>query len=157
MLRGMHPMSKPTDMKGGDFVPDDTRDGVGCFASVCAVALPFICAAFASLLCGCAGVGDGAKIVEGTDLTFGVQFPYTEQETMAVVNYLTGFRVGVAENARCRVKYTCAETNDYFGMITTRTAKTIDATVTPTVDPDEEEETESATPEKAAKPGKTAK
>lgn len=153
MLHGMHPMSKPTDMKGGDFVPDDTRDSVGCFASICAVVLPFICAAFAaSLLCGCAGVGDGAKIVEGTDLTFGVQFPYTEQETMAVVNYLTGFRVGVAENARCRVKYSCAETNSYFGMITTRTAKTIDATVTPTVDPDEEEETaEAETPEKAAK------
>lgn len=94
-------------------------------------------AALAALaLAGCGTLGDGAKIVEGTDLTFGVQFPYTEQETMAVVNYLTGFRVSVAENARCRVQYTCVETNTYFGMITTRASKTIDAKVEPTVDPD---------------------
>ena len=88
---------------------------------------------------GCAGIGDGAKVVEGADLTLGVQFPYADCDTMAVVNWLTGFRVTVAENARARVKYTCAETNDYFGMITTRTHKTIDATITPTVEDGEDE------------------
>jgi len=94
---------------------------------------------------GCAGMGDGAKVVEGTDLTLGVQFPYADCDTMAVVNYLTGFRVTVAENARARVKYTCAETNDYFGMITTRTHKTIDATITPTVEDGEDDGETAAT------------
>ena len=82
-------------------------------------------------------MGDGAKVVEGTDLTLGVQFPYADCDTMAVMNYLTGFRVTVAENARARVKYTCAETNDYLGIVTTRVYKNIDATVTPTIDPDD--------------------
>lgn len=101
----------------------------------------FIVAFAALLLGGCGSLGDGAKIVEGTDLTFGVQLPYADTtETMAVVNYLTGFRVSVAENARCHVKYSCFETNSYFGVITTRVGKTIDAKVEPTVDPDDEEE-----------------
>jgi len=96
-------------------------------------------------------------VVEGTDLTFGVQFPYADCETMAVVNYLTGFRVTVAENARCRVKYTSAETNSYFGLIETRVAKTIDAKVEPTIDPEEEDSEDCAPPEKAAKDAKPTK
>jgi hypothetical protein len=108
------------------------------------------------LVAGCAGMGDGAKVVEGTDLTFGVQFPYTDCETMAMVNYLTGFRVTVAENARCKVKYTSAETNSYFGLIETRVAKTIDATVEPTVDPEDDSE-DCAPPEQAAKDAKPTK
>ena len=101
--------------------------------------------AVTALFGGCSSMGDGAKVVEGTDLTLGVQFPYADCDTMAVVNYLTGFRVTVAENARARVKYTCAETNDYFGMITTRTHKTIDATITPTVEDGEGEDGATAT------------
>ena len=97
------------------------------------------CLAAPLLFGGCAGMGDGAKVVEGTDLTLGVQFPYADCDTMAVVNYLTGFRVTVAENARARVKYTCAETNDYLWCVTTRTWKTIDATVTPTMEADDGE------------------
>ena len=93
--------------------------------------------AVAMMFCGCSSMGDGAKVVEGTDLTLGVQFPYADCDTMAVMNYLTGFRVTVAENARARVKYTCAETNDYLGIVTTRVYKNIDATVTPTMDTDD--------------------
>lgn len=97
------------------------------------VTVAFLSAVFG----GCSSMGDGAKVVEGTDLTLGVQFPYADCDTMAVMNYLTGFRVTVAENARARVKYTCAETNDYFGIVTTRVYKNIDATVTPTMDTDD--------------------
>lgn len=108
-------------------------------AAVCVAYWVGFCLAALLLFGGCAGMGDGAKVIEGTDLTLGVQFPYADCDTMAVVNYLTGFRVTVAENARARVKYTCAETNDYLGMVTTRTWKTIDATVTPTVEDDDGE------------------
>lgn len=49
-----------------------------------------------------------------------------------VLNYLSGFRLGVAENAALKVKYTVAETNDFlWGAATTRTWKSIDAKVEP--------------------------
>ena len=138
--------------------PPRERRG-GCLsaigAAVAAVLYYYAFVALAPLVfSGCAGIGDGAKVVEGTDLTLGVQFPYADCETMAVVNYLTGFRVTVAENARCKVKYTSAETNSYFGLIETRVAKTIDATVEPTVDPEDEEE---APPETISTKSKTEK
>lgn len=98
-------------------------------------------------LCGCV-VDDGAKVVEGTDLTLGMSLPYSEgSETMAVINYLTGFRLNVAENSRCEMVYRCAETNEYlWGAATTRIQKYIKAKVEPcendeTVE-DEQEQTD---------------
>lgn len=116
------------------FEDDGSLNPLGWIALLVTVA--FV-SAVTALLGGCSSMGDGAKVVEGTDLTLGVQFPYADCDTMAVMNYLTGFRVTVAENARARVKYTCAETNDYLGIVTTRVYKNIDATVTPTMDPDD--------------------
>lgn len=88
----------------------------------------------------------GAKVTEGTDLAVGMTVPGSEGAlTLDALNYLTGFRLGVAENAQLKVKYTCAETNSYFGCITTRIYKHIDAKVepcestTPSKDEDEEE------------------
>lgn len=81
-------------------------------------------------LAGC--VYRGAKVTEGTDLAVGFTVPGTEGAIQFdALNYLTGFRLGVAENAALTVKYTCAETNDYFGIIHTRVYKTIDAKVEP--------------------------
>lgn len=93
-----------------------------------------IVAVAALALCtGC--VYKGAKVTEGTDLAVGFTVPGSEGVLqMDVLNYLTGFRLGVAENARLKVKYTCAETNSYLGVITTCTAKTIDAKVEPCAD-----------------------
>lgn len=79
---------------------------------------------------GC--VYKGAKVTEGTDLAVGLTVPGSEGAlTLDALNYLTGFRLGVAENAGLKVKYTCAETNSYFGCITTRIYKSIDAKVEP--------------------------
>lgn len=91
----------------------------------------------------------GAKVTEGTDLAVGMTVPGSEGAlTLDALNYLTGFRLGVAENAQLKVKYTCAETNDYFGCITTRIYKHIDAKVepcestAPSKDEDKDEEEE---------------
>jgi hypothetical protein len=82
-------------------------------------------------LCGCAY--KGAKVVEGTDLAVGFTIPGTDGAAqMDVLNYLSGFRLGVAENAGLKVKYTVAETNDFlWGAAITRTWKSIDAKVEP--------------------------
>lgn len=90
----------------------------------------FATLAAALALAGC--VYKGAKVTEGTDLAVGLTVPGFEGAlTLDVLNYLTGFRLGVAENAKLKVKYTYAGTNDYFGCITTRTYKHIDAKVEP--------------------------
>lgn len=83
-----------------------------------------------ALLTGC--IYRGAKVVEGTDLAVGFTVPGTDGAAqMDVLNWLSGFRLGVAENANLKVKYTVAETNDYFGVIHVRSWKTIDAKVEP--------------------------
>lgn len=89
-----------------------------------------VCAALA-LAAGCAY--KGAKVIEGTDLAVGFTVPGTDGAAqMDVLNYLSGFRLGVAENAALKVKYAVAETNDFlWGAATTRTWKTIDAKVEP--------------------------
>lgn len=82
------------------------------------------------LLAGC--IYKGAKVVEGTDLAVGFTVPGTDGAAqMDVLNWLSGFRLGVAENAALKVKYTVAETNDYFGVVYIRSWKTIDAKVDP--------------------------
>lgn len=84
----------------------------------------------AFLLGGC--VYKGAKVTEGTDLAVGFNVPGSEGALQFnIFNWLSGFRLGVAENSMLHVRYTTAETNSYFGVITTHTAKTVYAKVTP--------------------------
>ena len=81
----------------------------------------------------------GAKVTEGTDLAIGLNVPVSEGTLqLQCLNYLSGFRLGVDRNAILKVRYTVAETNSYLGCVTTRVAKTVDATVEPceTVTPD---------------------
>ena len=104
------------------------------FERVCAgvMSLFFLAAAFslASLVCGC--VYRGAKITEGTDLAIGLTVPGTEGVLQFnALNYLSGFRLGVAENAALTVEYSTVATNSYFGVVTTETAKRIKAKVEP--------------------------
>lgn len=95
-----------------------------------AILWPLLAAIAVVAVCGCAY--KGAKVVEGTDLAVGVTIPATEGTAeLNVLNYLSGFRLGVDRNAQLRVKYTVAETNSYFGCVTIRSAKTIDASVYP--------------------------
>lgn len=79
---------------------------------------------------GC--VYKGAKVTEGTDLAIGLNVPVSEGTLQfQVLNYLSGFRLGVDRNAVLKCKYTAAETNDYLGVVHTRVYKTVDASVEP--------------------------
>ena len=81
-------------------------------------------------LTGC--VYRGAKITEGTDLAIGLTVPGTEGVLQFnALNYLSGFRLGVAENAALTVEYSTVATNSYFGVVKTETAKRIKAKVEP--------------------------
>ena len=83
-----------------------------------------------ALLAGC--IYKGAKCTEGMDVSVGISVPGTEgAASLTILNYLSGFRLGVAENAALKVKYTVAETNDYFGVVHIRSWKTIDAKIDP--------------------------
>lgn len=95
----------------------------------------FIFSVIIMLLCGGCAM-NGAKIVEGKDLMVGLNIPSTEGTVrFDVINYLSGFRLGVASNSRLTVKYSCVETNSYlYGTITTQSHKDIDATVEPCED-----------------------
>ena len=102
------------------------RASLGCallLALVAALALMMICS-------GC--LYKGAKVVEGTDIAIGLSVPGTE-ETLQInaLNYLSGFRLGIAENAALTLRYSCATTNSYFGVVHSETVKSIDATVAP--------------------------
>lgn len=110
----------------GDGTPTGQNTGLpGVVAAVAAVVLA------ALLLSGC--VYKGAKVTEGTDLSVGLSIPGTEgAASVTILNYLSGFRLGLAQNAQMTLAYTVAETNTYLGIATTRTQKTITATVTPT-------------------------
>ena len=86
--------------------------------------------ALVALTSGC--LYKGAKITEGVDVAVGLSVPGTEDTLqLNALNYLSGFRLGVAENAALTLRYTCATTNTYFGVVHSETVKSIDATVSP--------------------------
>lgn len=84
----------------------------------------------AGLVCGC--VYRGAKVTEGTDLAIGLTVPGTEgMVQLNALNYLSGFRLGVAENSALTMEYTTVASNTYFGIVETQTSKRIKAKVEP--------------------------
>lgn len=112
----------------------ERRERLTCAHIICAwltgLALGFLTLALASLVSGC--IYKGAKITEGVDLAVGLTVPATDGAvSLDVLNYLSGFRLGVAENARLTVDYKTAETNSYLGCVTTRSVKRVVATVEP--------------------------
>ena len=103
---------------------------------------------------GCAS--ECAKVVEGTDLSVGFTIPGMEGEaSFTVFNYLSGFKCTTGESGRVKLKYRCSETNDYFGAITTRVAKEVEAEIEPVVDEPEEEEPEEKSEEAKPSDGET--
>ena len=113
---------------------ENRRERLTCAHIICAwltgLALGLATLALASLVSGC--IYKGAKITEGVDLAVGLTVPATDGAvSLDVLNYLSGFRLGVAENARLTVDYATAETNFYLGIVTTRTSKSVRATVEP--------------------------
>lgn len=91
----------------------------------------FAVAVAAMLACG-GCVYKGAKVTEGTDFSVGLSVPATDgAASMTILNYLSGFRLGVAENCRLTVDYRTVWTNEYFGVATTTGEKRVRATVEP--------------------------
>ncbi len=85
-----------------------------------------------AIVCNAGCVYKGAKVTEGTSLVIGMDIPGTDGVAqLNVLSWLSGFRLGVAENARLELEYAAAETNSYFGIVTTRTAKRVKALVEP--------------------------
>lgn len=63
-----------------------------------------VCAVAALALAGC--VYKGAKVTEGIDFSAGLSVPATEGAAqISFVNYLSGFRFGVAENSGMECKF----------------------------------------------------
>ena len=86
--------------------------------------------AIATALAGC--VYKGGKITEGTDLAVGLTVPGTEGALQVnALNWLSGFRLGVAENAALTVEYSSAATNSFFGVVQSSSVKRIKAKVEP--------------------------
>jgi hypothetical protein len=100
-------------------------------ATGCAILLALVAALSLMFICG-GCLYKGAKITEGTDIAVGLTVPGSEETVqLNVLNYLSGFRLGIAEHAALTLKYSCATTNSYFGVVHSETVKTIDATVEP--------------------------
>ena len=84
---------------------------------------------FALALCaGCAY--KGGKVVDGTNLAIGMTIPGTEW-TINALDYVGGVRVAGNDMTRITVTNEVAETNDYFGVVTTRRRTRMAAAIEP--------------------------
>lgn len=88
-----------------------------------------IAAFFCALFCaGCAY--RGGKVVDGANLAIGMTIPGTEWSINAL-DYVGGVRVAGQDSTRITVTNEVAETNDYFGVVTTRRRTRMSATIEP--------------------------
>lgn len=88
-----------------------------------------ILAACASILAaGC--VYKGGKVVDGTNLAIGMKIPGTEW-SVSVLDYIGGIRVAGQDSTHITVTHDVAETNTYFGVVTTSRRSTMTADVEP--------------------------
>ena len=87
------------------------------------------CAAF--LASGC--VYKGGKVVDGTNLAIGMKIPGTEW-SVSVLDYIGGVRVAGQDSTHITVTHEVAETNTYFGVVTTSRSSTLTADIDPRAD-----------------------
>lgn len=91
-----------------------------------------ILAACAALLAaGC--VYKGGKVVDGTNLAIGMKIPGTEW-SVSVLDYIGGIRVAGQDSTHITVTHEVAETNTYFGVVTTSRRSTLTADIEPLSD-----------------------
>ena len=91
-----------------------------------------ILAAFAAILAaGC--VYKGGKVVDGTNLAIGMKIPGTEW-SVSVLDYIGGVRVAGQDSTHITVTHDVAETNTYFGVVTTSRRSTLTADIEPLAD-----------------------
>lgn len=123
-----HPVRFSAPAPNPDAMTPAGRAAFGILLLVCGALFMFA----VSMCCGCCTTYKGAKVVEGTDLAIGVSIPSSDgMADLNVLNYLSGFRLGVAQNAGLSLTYTVAETNSYLGIVQTQTSKSIKARVEP--------------------------
>ena len=82
------------------------------------------------LLAGC--TSPFYKEVDGTSTILGVSLPDEQYIQINALSYLGGSKTIVREGATITHEYSCASTNDYFGIVHTREWRTNKITVTPT-------------------------
>ena len=91
-----------------------------------------ILAACAALFAaGC--VYKGGKVVDGTNLAIGMKVPGTEW-SVSVLDYIGGVRVAGQDSTHITVTNEVAETNTYFGVVTTSRRSTMTADIDPLSD-----------------------
>lgn len=87
--------------------------------------------ASAAILAGC--VYKGGKVVDGTNLAIGMKIPGTEWN-VSVLDYIGGVRVAGQDSTHITVTNEVAETNSYFGVVTTRRHTRLVADIEPLAD-----------------------
>lgn len=87
------------------------------------------CAAILSTGC----VYKGGKVVDGTNLAIGMKIPGTEWD-VSVLDYVGGIRVAGQDSTHIKVAHEVAETNTYFGVITTSRRSKMTADIEPLSD-----------------------
>ena len=78
--------------------------------------------------CGCAY--KGGKVIDGTNIAIGMTIPGTEW-SVNVLDYVGGMRVAGNDQTRISVTNEVAETNSYFGVVTTTRRTKLTAEIAP--------------------------
>ena len=104
---------------------DSTFDSIpllgGLLGAIAVAALVFLCN-------GCAY--KGGKVVDGTNLAIGMTIPGTEW-TINALDYIGGIRVAGNDMTSIIVTNEVAETNRYFGVVTTQRHSKMTARIEP--------------------------
>jgi len=80
------------------------------------------------LSCGC--IYRGGKVIDGTNLAIGITIPGTEW-TINALDYVGGIRVAGQDSTHIIVTNEVDETNEYFGVVTTRRKTKMTADIEP--------------------------
>lgn len=83
------------------------------------------------LAAGC--VYKGGKVVDGTNLAIGMKIPGTEWN-VSVLDYVGGICVAGQDSTHITVTHDVAETNTYFGVVTTSRSSKMTADIEPLSD-----------------------
>ena len=87
--------------------------------------------AIGALCNGCAY--KGGKVIDGTNLAIGMKIPGTEW-SISILDYIGGVRVAGQDSTHITVTHQVAETNTYFGVVTTSRRSTLTADIEPLAD-----------------------
>ena len=90
-----------------------------------------------ALLCGC--VNTGVSLIVGERTIWPEISDSGDNLGVKLYEDVKGARLWVRQNCRVDVQYKCATTNEYFGIMTTRSNMDVTAKVLPTLEELEEE------------------